>query len=66
MAETSEKHATRRRMGRPPCPPEIVRRNRVVTMVTDAELRKLSKVANDENRSLSAVVHEILSRHLNS
>ncbi len=52
-------------MGRPPGAPETLRRNRVVTMVTDAELGELSKLAQDKNRSLSAIVHEILSRHLN-
>jgi hypothetical protein len=53
-------------MGRPPAAPEIVRRNRVVTMVTDGELRTLSKLAHENNRSLSAIVHQILSQHLNS
>ncbi len=66
MAKTSNRTVVRPRLGRPPGEPETVRRNRVVTMVTDAELRKLSERAQDKNRSLSAIIHEILSRHLNT
>ena len=43
---------------------ETVRRNRVVTMVTDGEFERLSALAQSEGRSVSAVVHEILSKHL--
>jgi len=51
-------------MGRPTKPEENARRNRVVTLVTDAELMKLKTIAEAENRSLSAVVHQILKNHL--
>ncbi len=51
-------------MGRPPQPTKTARRNRVVTLVTDAELKKLLALADDEDRSLSAVVHQILANHL--
>ena len=54
----------RRRMGRPARPAETARRNRVVTLVTDAELEKLTSIVEAENRSLSAVVHQILKKHL--
>jgi hypothetical protein len=54
----------KRRMGRPPQPTKTARRNRVVTLVTDAELKKLSAIADDENQSLSSLVHQILARHL--
>jgi len=62
LKDTSPK--PKRRMGRPPQPTKTARRNRVVTLVTDAELKKLSALADDENRSLSAVVHQILAKHL--
>lgn len=51
-------------MGRPPQPAETTRRNRVVTLVTDAELKQLSLLAEDESHSLSSVVHRILASHL--
>lgn len=55
----------KRRLGRPRCPIETARRNRVVTMVTDAELQKLTEIAGEDNRSVSAVVHSVLTRFLN-
>ena len=54
----------RKRMGRPLTAQETVRRNRVVTMVTDSELEKLTMLADQKSKSLSAVVHQILSRRL--
>lgn len=51
-------------MGRPPVPTQRLRRNRVVTMVTDSELKKLHELAQSENESLSATVHEVLIRFL--
>ena len=62
--ERIQSKAQRRRMGRPAKPEEDARRNRVVTLVTDAELEKLKTIAEAENRSLSAVVHQILKNHL--
>ena len=62
-----DKNATsrkKRRLGRPSGAIEILRRNRVVTMVTDSELEQLTVLAESENESLSATVHRILSRHL--
>lgn len=53
-----------RRMGRPPSAPETVRRNRVATLVTDAELEKLVEVAKTSEESLSAFVHRIVSNYL--
>jgi hypothetical protein len=35
-----------------------------VTFVTDADCAKLERLAKQEGKSLSAVVHEILSGHL--
>lgn len=53
-------------MGRPPGSAESLRRNRVVTMVTDSELKRLSDIAEAENESLSATVHELLARFLDA
>ena len=54
----------KRRMGRPPSSPDKVRRNRVVTMVTDAEFAQLKSLAEAEGKSLSLVVYAVLSRYL--
>ena len=51
-------------MGRPPGPPEKVRRNLVRAMLTDAELDKLERLADELDRPLSTVVYEILARTL--
>jgi hypothetical protein len=51
-------------MGRPPWPPEIRRRNRVVTFVTDTELAKLERMADEEGKPLAAIIYHILSRSL--
>jgi hypothetical protein len=37
----------------------------VVTFVTERELESLERIAQDEDRSLSAVVHRIIAQHLN-
>ena len=62
--ERAQDKAQRRRMGRPARPLETARRTPVVTLVTDAELEKLTSIAEAENRSLSSVVHQILKNHL--
>ena len=62
--ERVKAESQRRRMGRPVQPEENARRNRVVTLVTDAELAELKNIAEADNRSLSAVVHQILKNHL--
>jgi hypothetical protein len=62
--KTSQGRKKRKRMGRPLAAQETARRNRVVTMVTDSELEKLSMLADQEDKSLSAVVHQILSKRL--
>jgi len=64
MKRAPENTATRRRLGRPRHPSGVAHRNRVVTMVTDAELEKLATVANREGKSLSALVHQIVSQFL--
>ena len=51
-------------MGRPPGPPEKVRRNPIRAMVTDSELEKLERMAGEHGQPLSTVVYEILARAL--
>ncbi len=51
-------------MGRPAGPPENVRRNFVRAMVTDAELAKLKRMADEQDLPLSTVVYRILARAL--
>ena len=50
----------RQRLGRPRLNPETARSNRVVTFVTNSELAKLERIAEQERISLSAVVHQVL------
>jgi hypothetical protein len=51
-------------MGRPPGPPELVRKNRVVLLVTDEELLKLQRLSDDARRPLGTVAYELFSRAL--
>jgi DNA-binding MarR family transcriptional regulator len=51
-------------MGRPAKPPGEVRRRRVITFLTDNEFAKLETLADEKDKSLSAVLYEILSRAL--
>jgi hypothetical protein len=53
-------------MGRPPGSTESLRRNRVVTLVTDSELKRLIAIAEGENKSLSATVHKLLARSIDA
>ncbi len=50
--------------GRPKQPPQDARSNRIVTFVTDSELENLNQIADEEDRSLSSVVHQIVRTHL--
>lgn len=51
-------------MGRPPGPPEQVRRNRVAVMLTDAELAQLERLAADQAVPLGTALHRLVSRAL--
>ena len=53
-----------RRRGRPPGTPESNRRKRVVTLMTDVEFEKLTKVADEKEKSVSAMVHQIILQYL--
>ena len=60
----SREHPPWRRRGRPPAPEDQVRPHRVVTFVTHAEMAKFEQICENEQKSLSAVTHQILSRSL--
>ena len=62
--KTSVQDMKRPRMGRPRENPESVRKNRLVTFVTNRELANLERIADEKRMSLSAVVHQILSGFL--
>ena len=55
------------RMGRPKGsggPPETVRRNRVVVMLTDGELTKLQRLGGEKQLPLGTVAYEFVGRGL--
>jgi len=54
------------KMGRPAGPPEDVRRNRVVVMVTDGELAKLHRLADARDLPLGTIAYELLARSLDN
>ena len=54
----------RRRRGRPPGAPESIRNKRVVTLLTDSEFEKLTNLAAENGQSVSALVHELIAKHL--
>jgi hypothetical protein len=64
MAKTQVRTQGGRRLGRPPGAPESIRHRRVVTLMTDAEFEKLTKIADEKEESVSALVHQIISRYL--
>ena len=63
----ASKTRTAKRMGRPKGsggPPEMVRRNRVVITLTDAELAKLHRLAEERDLPLGTAAYEIVERTL--
>ena len=64
VAKTEVGAQSRHKLGRPPGPPESIRRRRVVTLMTDAEFDKLMRIADENENSVSALVHQIVSRYL--
>ena len=62
MGTEWEQKQTRR--GRPRRTLAEARSNRVVTFVTTLELESLEQITQEEDRSLSAVVHRIIAQHL--
>ena len=63
-APRKQRGGRRRRMGRPPGPPEEVRRNRAATFLTDAEMEHLERIADEKDQPISKVLYEIVSRAL--
>ena len=51
-------------MGRPPKPVEQVRRNRVSTTLTDAELVQLERLADEREIPLGTMLYELVKRSL--
>ncbi len=51
-------------MGRPPGPPEKVRRNRIATTLTDAELKVLTRLADEKGLPLGTTLHELVKKAL--
>ena len=64
MAAKGKQSGKRARVGRPAGPREKLRRNRVVAMVTDAELAKLDRMAEAKDLPLGTVVYEIVAQAL--
>jgi hypothetical protein len=58
------KHGRRKKVGRPRKRIEDARRNRVVIMLTDAELATLNRISKASNLPLGTVAYEIVGRTL--
>lgn len=54
----------RPRLGRPPGPPEQVRRNRLVLTLRDADLDALRRIADERAMPVGTVAYQILARGL--
>jgi hypothetical protein len=52
------------RLGRPPGPAGTTRSRRVVTFVTDPEFERLRELADASGKSLSAILHDLVSLSL--
>jgi hypothetical protein len=50
--------------GRPPAPRETVRRNRVVTFLTDGQLENLKRLADRSETTLSQACHQLIKKEL--
>ena len=62
--KSAEKAQQPRRWGRPRTPVSEARRNRVVTLVTDAEFEELTAFAQNTGQSVSALVRQLISEFL--
>lgn len=60
----NKKKAESLRRGRPPSPRAEVRKNRMVTFLTDHELTEMKKRAKNKNITLSAACYEIIQASL--
>jgi hypothetical protein len=64
MINSSE--TPRPRRGRPPAAPGVSRSNRLVTFVTDNELIRIKKLAEDQNLAVSAMLHQLIVKGLSA
>lgn len=62
--QSEQRSETEQRRGRPSQVPDAARSKRAVTFVTERELEGLEQIAQEEDRSLSAVVHRIIAQYL--
>lgn len=60
----AEKRGTRKKVGRPRKRIQDARRNRVVIMLTDADLATLSRIAKASDLPLGTIAYEIVGRAL--
>jgi hypothetical protein len=58
------KQSRRPQRGRPPEPKETVRRNRVVTFLTDYELENLKQMADRNETTLSQACRHLIKKEL--
>jgi len=56
--------AKRPKLGRPPGPPEQVRRNRLVLTLRDSDLEALQRIADERAMPVGTVAYQILARGL--
>ncbi len=61
----AQRKTEKRRRGRPPSPPETVRRNEVHVMFTDGEMIDLGRLATDAGLPLGTFLHGLVKRTLN-
>lgn len=54
------KNRNGRRRGRPPAPPGVTRRHRVVTFLNDAEFEKLACLARERGDPLSLTLYKLV------
>ena len=64
MSNDEQMGTPTRRRGRPRLQEDVVRSNRVVTFVTNEELRLIAEIADRESSSISSVCHQLVAAGL--
>ena len=64
VMRVSKRGGPRRGSGRPPGPESVVRRNRMVVMLTDGELATLHRMAKAQQLPLATVAYGLMARGL--
>ena len=62
--QSAVKGQVKARRGRPRFQPEVCRHNRIVTLVADEEVMKLTKLAEQIDLSISALCHKLVDLSL--